>query len=96
MVNFQNLLRLARLIWFGADEMKRLTGSFVAWLLAGFLTYPAVAGPGDEEGSTLQIAMKNGVAELSVSFDQLFDWESKNLFPKKRFPMILPGFPDSS
>ena len=93
MVNLQNLLRLARLSWFGADEMKRLTGSFVAWLLAGFLTYPAVAGPGDEEGSTLQIAMKNGVAELSVSFDQLFDWENIKFVSIKTFPNDPPWFP---
>ena len=93
MVNLENLLRLARLSWFGADEMKRLTGSFVAWLLAGFLTYPAVAGPGDEEGSTLQIAMKNGVAELSVSFDQLFDWESIKFVSIKTFPNDPPWFP---
>ena len=93
MVNLENLLRLARLSWFGADEMKRLTGSFVAWLLAGFLTYPAVAGPGDEEGSTLQIAVKDGVAELSVSFDQLFDWESIKFVSIKTFPNDPPWFP---
>ena len=93
MVNFQNLLRLARISWFGADEMKRLTGSFVAWLLAGFLTYPAVAGPGDEEWSTLQIAMKYGVAELSLSFDQLFDWESIKFVSIKTFPNDPPWFP---
>ena len=93
MVNLQNLLSLARLSWFGADEMKRLTGLFVAWLLAGFLTYPAVAGPGDEEGSTLQIAMKDGVVELSVSFDQLFDWESIKFVSIKTFPNDPPWFP---
>ena len=93
MVNLENLFRLARLSWFGADEMKRLTGSFVAWLLAGFLTYPAVAGPVDEEGSTLQIAMKNGVAELSVSFDQLFDWENIKFVSIKTFPNDPPWFP---
>jgi len=93
MVNLQNLLRLARLSWFGADEMMRLTGSLVAWLLAGFLTYPAVAGPGDEEVSTLQIAMKDGVAELSVSFDQLFDWESIKFVSIKTFPNDPPWFP---
>ena len=93
MVNLQNLLSLARLSWFGADEMKRLTGLFVAWLLVGFLTYPAVAGPGDEEGSTLQIAMKDGVVELSVSFDQLFDWESIKFVSIKTFPNDPPWFP---
>ena len=89
----QNLLSLASLSWFGADEMKRLTGLFFAWLLAGFLTYPAVAGPGDEEGSTLQIAMKDGVVELSVSYDQLFDWESIKFVSIKTFPNDPPWFP---
>ena len=93
MVNLQNLLSLAKLSWFGADEMKRLTGLFFAWLLAGFLTYPAVAGPGDEEGSTLQIAMKDGAVELSVSFDQLFDWESIKFVSIKTFPNDPPWFP---
>ena len=93
MVNLQNLLSLARLSWFGADEMKRLTGLFFAWLLPGFLTYPAVAGPGDEEGSTLQIAMKDGAVELSVSFDQLFDWESIKFVSIKTFPNDPPWFP---
>ena len=73
--------------------MKRLTGLFVAWLLAGFLTYPAVAGPEDEEGSTLQIAMKDGAVELSVSFDQLFDWESIKFVSIKTFPSNPPWFP---
>ena len=73
--------------------MKRLTGLFVAWFLAGFLTYPAVAGPEDEEGSTLQIAMKDGVVELSVSFDQLFDWESIKFVSIKTFPSNPPWFP---
>ena len=62
-------------------------------MLAGFLTYPAVAGPGDEEGSTLQIAMKDGVAELSVSFDQLFDWENIKFVSIKTFPNDPPWFP---
>ena len=96
MVNLQNLLSLARLSWFGADEMKRLTGLFVAWLLAGFLTYPAVAGPGDAEGSTPQIAgiaIKDGVMELSVNFAQSFDWESVKFVSIKTFANDPPWFP---
>jgi hypothetical protein len=96
MVNLQNLLSLAKLSWSGADEMKRLTGLFVAWLLAGFLTYPAVAGPGDAEGSTPQIAgiaIKDGVMELSVNFAQSFDWESVKFVSIKTFANDPPWFP---
>ena len=93
MVNLQSLFSSAKLSWAVPFEMKRLTGLLVAWFLAGFLTYPAVAGPGDEEGSTLQIAMKDGVVELSVSFDQLFDWESIKFVSIKTFPNDPPWFP---
>ena len=96
MVNLQSLLSLAKLSRFGADEMKRLTGLFVAWLLAGFLTYPAVAGPGDAEGSTPQIAgiaIKDGVMELSVNFAQSFDWESVKFVSIKTFANDPPWFP---
>ena len=96
MVNLQNLLSLAKLSRSGADEMKRLTGLFVAWLLAGFLTYPAVAGPGDAEGSTPQIAgiaIKDGVMELSVNFAQSFDWESVKFVSIKTFANDPPWFP---
>jgi len=96
MVNLQSLLSLAKLTRFGADEMKRLTGLFVVWLLAGFLTYPAVAGPGDAEGSTPQIAgiaIKDGVMELSVNFAQSFDWESVKFVSIKTFANDPPWFP---
>jgi|TARA_B100001167_G_scaffold63133_1_gene37054 hypothetical protein len=96
MVNLQNLLSLAKISRSGADEMKRLTGLFVAWLLAGFLTYPAVAGPGDAEGSTPQIAgiaIKDGVMELSVNFAQSFDWESVKFVSIKTFANDPPWFP---
>jgi len=96
MVNLQRLLSLAKLNRFGADEMKNLTGLFVAWLLAGFLTCPVVAEPGDAEGSTSQIAgiaIKNGVVELSVNFAQSFEWESMKFVSKKTFPNDPPWFP---
>jgi len=91
-----NRLRLAKRRWFGTSKMKRLTRLLAAWLLAGFLTYPAVAGPGDEEGSTLQIAgiaIKDGVVELSVGFAELFDWESIKFVSAKTFPNDPPWFP---
>ncbi len=59
--------------------MKRLTRLLAVWLLTGFLTYPAEAGPGDEKGSILQLAgitIEDGMVELSVSIAELFDWES--------------------
>ena len=96
MVNLQNLLSLAKISRSGADEMKRLTGLFVAWLLAGFLTYPAVAGPGDAEGSTPQIAgiaIQDGVMALSVNFAQPFDWESVKFVSIKTFANDPPWFP---
>ncbi len=91
-----NRLRLAKRRWFGTSKMKRLTRLLAAWLLAGFLTYPAVAGPGDEKGSTLQIAgiaIKDSVVELSVGFAELFDWESIRFVSAKTFPNDPPWFP---
>ena len=37
--------------------------------------------------------MKDGVVELSVSFDQLFDWESIKFVSIKTFPNDPPWFP---
>ena len=76
--------------------MKRLIGLFFAWFLAGCLTDPAVAGPGDEEGPILQIAgiaIKDGVVDLSVNLAQLFDWENTKFVSIKTFPNDPPWFP---
>ena len=76
--------------------MKRLTRLLAVWLLTGFLTYPAEAGPGDEKGSILQLAgitIEDGMVELSVSIAELFDWESIKFVSAKTFPNDPPWFP---
>jgi hypothetical protein len=76
--------------------MKRLTRLLAAWFFVGCLTYPAVAGPGDEEGPTLQIAgiaIKDGVVDLSVNLAQPFDWENTKFVSIKTFPNDPPWFP---
>ena len=70
------------------SKMKRLTGLFVAWLVAGLLSGSAVAGP-----EIAGIAIKDGVVELSVNFAQSFEWESMKFVSKKTFPNDPPWFP---
>jgi len=87
---------LAKINWSAAHEMKRLIGLFFAWFLVGCLTNPAVAGPGDEQDPTLQIAgiaIKDGVVDLSVNLAQPFDWESIKFVSIKTFPNDPPWFP---
>jgi hypothetical protein len=96
MVNLQNYFSLIRIKSLKANVMNSLTRLLTAWLLAGFLTYPAVAGPGDEKASSLQIggiAIKDGVAQLSVNFAKSFDWESLKFVSIKTFPNDPPWFP---
>ncbi|MEE2948442.1 MAG: hypothetical protein VX392_08990 [Verrucomicrobiota bacterium] len=89
-------MSLAKLNWSAAHEMKRSIGLFFAWVLLACLTYPVVAGPGDEEEPTQQIAgieIKDGLVELSVNLAQLFDWEIIKFVSIKTYPNDPPWFP---
>ena len=68
--------------------MKRLTGLFVAWLVAGLLSGSAVAGP-----EIARIAIKDGVVELSVQLDRAFDWLGIKFVSIKSFANDPPWFP---
>jgi len=68
--------------------MKRLTGLFVAWLVAGLLSGSAVAGP-----EIAGIAIKDGVVELSVQLDRPFDWQGIKFVSTKTFANDPPWFP---
>ena len=83
-----NQLRLAKRRWFVTSKMKRLVGLFVAWLVAGFLSGSAVAGP-----EIARIAIKDGVVELSVQLDRPFDWRGIKFVSIKSFANDPPWFP---
>ena len=83
-----NQLRLAKRRWFLTSKMKRLTGLFVAWLVAGLLSDSAVAGP-----EIARIAIKDGVVELSVQLDRPFDWRGIKFVSIKSFANDPPWFP---
>jgi len=68
--------------------MKRLTGLFVAWLVAGLLSGSAVAGP-----EIAGIAIKDGVVELSIQLDRPFDWQGIKFVSIKSFANDPPWFP---
>ena len=87
-MNLINQLRLAKRRWFGTSKMKRLTGLFVAWLVAGLLSGSAVAGP-----EIAGIAIKDGVVELSVQLDRPFDWQGIKFVSIKSFANDPPWFP---
>ena len=70
------------------SKMKRLVGLFVAWLVAGFLSGSAVAGP-----EIARIAIKDGVVELSVQLDRPFDWRGIKFVSIKSFANDPPWFP---
>ena len=83
-----NQLRLAKRNRFVTSKMKRLTGLFVAWLVAGLLSGSAVAGP-----EIAGIAIKDGVVELSVQLDRAFDWQGIKFVSIKSFANDPPWFP---
>ena len=83
-----NQLRLAKRRWFGTSKMKRLTGLFVAWLVAGLLSGSAVAGP-----EIAGIDIKDGVVELSIQLDRPFDWQGIKFVSIKSFANDPPSFP---
>ena len=87
-MNLINQLRLAKRRWFVTSKMKRLTGLFVAWLVAGLLSGSAVAGP-----EIAGIAIKDGVVELSVQLDRPFDWHGIKFVSMKSFANDPPSFP---
>jgi len=87
-VNLINQLRLAKRRWFVTSKMKRLTGLFVAWLVAGLLSGSAVAGP-----EIAGIDIKDGVVELSVQLDRPFDWQGVKFVSIKSFANDPPSFP---
>ena len=87
-MNLINQLRLAKRRWFVTSKMKRLTGLFVAWLVAGLLSGSAVAGP-----EIAGIDIKDGVVELSVQLDRPFDWQGIKFVSIKSFANDPPSFP---
>ena len=68
--------------------MKRLTGLFVAWLVAGLLSGSGVAGP-----EIAGIDIKDGVVELSIQLDRPFDWQGIKFVSIKSFANDPPSFP---
>jgi hypothetical protein len=69
--------------------MKQLFARlFGAWLVAGFLSGSAVAGP-----EIAGIAIKDGVVELSVQLDRPFDWRGIKFVSIKSFANDPPWFP---
>ena len=87
-MNLINQLRLAKRRWFGTSKMKRLTGLFVAWLVAGLLSGSGVAGP-----EIAGIDIKDGVVELSIQLDRPFDWQGIKFVSIKSFANDPPSFP---